>query len=134
MLLNARVQDSVKFIQADGQGWRNHTDPKVCRIVSGYVYGILSLSRGLFVVHVQLFATPWTAAHQASLSFTIYLPELAQTQVNWVDDAIQPPHPLSPPSPALILSQHQCPFQWVGSSHQVAKVEGYNLHNKWYYG
>ena len=22
--------------------------------------------------HVQLFATPWTAAHQASLSFTIY--------------------------------------------------------------
>ena len=37
-----------------------------------------------------------------------YLPEFAQTRVHWVGDAIQPPHPLSPPSlPALNLSQHQ---------------------------
>ena len=51
------------------------------------------------------------------------LPELAQTHVHWVSDAIQPSHLLSPPSlPALNLSQHQGPFQWVGSSHQVAKV------------
>ena len=36
------------------------------------------------------------------------LPELAQTHVNPVGDAIQPPHPLSPPSPlALNLSQHR---------------------------
>ena len=36
------------------------------------------------------------------------LPEFAQTHVHWADDAIQPPHPLSPPSPlALSLSQHQ---------------------------
>ena len=38
-------------------------------------------------------------------------------------DAIQPSHPLLPPSPpALNLSQHQGLFQWVSSSHQVAKV------------
>ena len=37
---------------------------------------------------------------------------------------IQPSHSLSPPSPALNLSQHQGLFQWVGSSHQVAKVLG----------
>jgi len=37
-----------------------------------------------------------------------YLPEFAQTYVCWVDDAIQPSHPLSPPSsPALNLSQDQ---------------------------
>ena len=37
--------------------------------------------------------------------------------------AIQPPHPLSAPSPpTLSLSQHQGLFQWAGSSHQVAKV------------
>ena len=37
-----------------------------------------------------------------------YLPELAQTHVHGVDDAIQPSHPLLPPSPpALNLSQHQ---------------------------
>ena len=52
-----------------------------------------------------------------------YLPELLQTQGNGVSDAIQPSHPLWPPSPpALNLSQHQGLFQWVGSSHQVAKV------------
>ena len=39
------------------------------------------------------------------------------------DDAIQPSHPLSSPSPpALSLSQHQGLFQRVSSSHQVAKV------------
>ena len=38
-------------------------------------------------------------------------------------DAIQPSHPLSPPSPpAFNLSQHQGLFQWVSSLHQVAKV------------
>ena len=52
-----------------------------------------------------------------------YLPEFAQTHAHWVDDAIQPSHPLSPPfSPTLNLSQHQGLFQWVGSSHQVVKV------------
>jgi len=52
-----------------------------------------------------------------------YLPEFAQTQVQWIDYAIWPSHPLSPPSPpALNLSQLQGLFQWVCSSHQVAKV------------
>ena len=51
-----------------------------------------------------------------------HLLELAQTHVSWVSDAIQPSHPLSSPSPALNLSQHQGLFQWVSSSHQVAKV------------
>ena len=123
--------------------------------------------------HVRLFLTPWTAARQASLSFTIFqsllklmsmelvlrskhlvlccpsnvedtnrlprasnipiwsrsvvpdslrpmdcstpgspvhhhLPELAQTHVHWVSDAIQPTHPLSSPClPTFSLSQHQ---------------------------
>ena len=36
------------------------------------------------------------------------LPELAQTHVHWVSDAIQPFYPLSSrPSPAFKLSQHQ---------------------------
>ena len=50
-------------------------------------------------------------------------PELTQTHVHWVGDAIQPAHPLSSPSPpALNLSQHQGVFQWDSSSHQEAKV------------
>ena len=51
------------------------------------------------------------------------LPEFAQTYVHWVGDAIQPSHPLLPPSPfAFSLSQYQDLFQWVSSSQQVAKV------------
>ena len=51
-----------------------------------------------------------------------HLPELAQGHVHWVSDDIQPSSPLSSPSPpALNLSQHQGLFQWVSSSHQVAK-------------
>ena len=51
------------------------------------------------------------------------LPGLAWTHVHWVGDAIQPSHPLfSPSPPAFNLSQHQGLFQWVSSSHQVAKV------------
>ena len=77
--------------------------------------------------HVQPFATPWTVAHHASLSFTISQ-SFAQTHVCWVDDAIQPSHPLSPPSPpALNLSQHQGLFQRVSSLHQVAKVLEHTL-------
>ena len=49
--------------------------------------------------------------------------ELTQTHVHWVGNAIQPSHPLLPPSPlALSLSQHQGLFLWGSSSHQVAKV------------
>ena len=45
------------------------------------------------------------------------LPELAQTHVHWVSNAIQPSHPLSSPSPpAFNPSQHQGLFQWVSSS------------------
>ena len=48
--------------------------------------------------------------------------ELAQTHVHQVSDAIQPSHPLLSSSlPAFNLSQHWRLFQWVNSSHQVAK-------------
>ena len=51
------------------------------------------------------------------------LPELTQTHAHWVGDAIQPSHPLSTPSPPVFnLSQHQGLFQWVSTSHQVARV------------
>ena len=41
-----------------------------------------------------------------------YLPEFVQTHVHWVDDVIQPSHPLSSTSPpTLNLPQHQGLFQ-----------------------
>ena len=56
------------------------------------------------------------------------LPELAQTHVHWVSDAIQPTHPLSHPSaPAFNPAQHQSLLQWVSSSHQVAKYWSFSF-------
>ena len=52
-----------------------------------------------------------------------YLQEFAQIHDHWVAAAIQSSHPLLPPSPPVLnFSQHQSLFQWVGFSHQAAKV------------
>ena len=49
--------------------------------------------------------------------------EFTQTHAHRVGNAFQPSHPLSFPSPPTCnLSQHQGLFQWVNSSHEVAKV------------
>ena len=56
------------------------------------------------------------------------VPEFTQTHVHRVGDAIQPSHPRSssfPPSPYPF--QHQSLFQWVNSSHEVAKVLEFQL-------
>ena len=66
-------------------------------------------------------STPGLPVHHQLLEFT-------QTHVNWVSDSIKPSHPLSSPSPpAPHTSQHQGLFQWVSSSHQVAKVLGFSF-------
>ena len=76
---------------------------------------------------VQLFATPWKPGFPAHHQ----LLELAHTHVHQVADAIQSSHPLSSPSPpAFNLSQHQGLFQWVSSSHEVAKVLEFQLQHQ----
>ena len=56
------------------------------------------------------------------------LPEFTQTHIHRVSDTIQLSHPLSSPSsPAPNPSQHQSLFQWVNSSHEVAKVLEFQL-------
>ena len=55
-------------------------------------------------------------------------PPCPSPHVHRVCDAIQPSHPRSSPSPpALNPSQHQSLFQWVHSSHEVAKVLEFQL-------
>ena len=63
-------------------------------------------------------STPGLPVHHQLLEFT-------QTHVLRVGDAIQPSHPLSSPSPPAPNPSHQQSlFQWVNSSHEVAKVSG----------
>ena len=70
------------------------------------------------------YSTPRLPVHHQPL-------ELTQTHVHWVNDAIEPSHPLSSPSPPNFnLSQHQGLFRWVSSSHQVAKVLEFQLQHQ----
>ena len=80
---------------------------------------------------VQLFATPWTTACQASLSITNSWSLLKLTSIGLV----MPSNHLilcrlSPSPLALNLSQHQSLYQWVSSSHQVAKVLEFQLQHQ----
>ena len=59
------------------------------------------------------------------------LPELVQTCVHLVREAIQSSQPLSSPSlPGINLFEHQGLFQWVSFSHQVAKVLEFQLQHQ----
>ena len=82
------------------------------------VSSVQSLSR------VWLSATPWTAAHQASLSITNSWSPPKPMSI----ESVRPSNHLillsAPSPPALNLPQHQGLFKWVSSSHQVAKVPG----------
>ena len=69
-------------------------------------------------------STPGLPVHHQLLEFT-------QIHAHQVGDAIQPSHPLSSPSPpALNPSQHQGLFQWINSSHQVAKLLEFQLQHQ----
>ena len=75
---------------------------------------------------VQLFATPWIAAHQASLSITNSRSLLNSCPSSWwchpdISSSVIPFS--SCPNP----SQNQGLFQWVNSSHEVAKVLAFQL-------
>ena len=103
----------------------------ICILNYSYKTSTFSLSKnGLYLRHdssVQLLSRVrlWDPMDCSTPGFPVHhqLPELVQTHVHWVGDAIQQSHPLlSSSSPAFNISQHQGLFQWVSSSHQVAKV------------
>ena len=79
---------------------------------------------------VRLFATPWIAAHQASLFITNSQssPKLMSIK------SVMPFIHLILCCPLLLLapnpSQHQSLFQWVNSSHEVAKVLEFQLQHQ----
>ena len=78
----------------------------------------------------QLCSTLWP--HGCSTPGSpVHHPELAQTHVHRVGDAIQPSHSLlSPSPPAFSLSQHRAVFQGVSASHKVAKVLEFHLQHQ----
>ena len=87
----------------------------------GVPYSVCGMS--VQFTHSAMCNSLWPHGLQHAKLVHHQFPELAQTQILWVADEIQPSHALSSPSPpAFNLSQHQGLFQWISSSHQVAKV------------
>ena len=72
--------------------------------------------------HVQLFATPWTSAHQASLSIT------KSTESVMLSNHLILGHPLS--FLPLIFPSIRVFFQQISSSYQVAKVLEFQLQHQ----
>ena len=65
--------------------------------------------------------------------FPVLHSQSVEIHARWVGDAIQPSHPLSPPSHlALNFPQHQGLFQWVGSSHEVAEELEFQLQHQFF--
>ena len=83
---------------------------------------------------VRLFATPWPGACQVPQSFTVsrsLLKLLSIESMMLSNHLIFCPRSFLPSCPpALNLSQNQCLFQWVSSSHQAAKVSELQLQHQ----
>ena len=87
----------------------------------------------LFSSVAQLCLTLCDPMNCSTTGFPVHhqLLELSQTHVHQVGDAIQPSHPLLSPSPLTFnISQHEGLFQWVSSSHQVAKLMEFQLQHQ----
>ena len=82
----------------------------------------MGISSVQLLSRVQLFPTPWTAAHQASWSNTNSWSLLKLTSIQ----SVMPSNHLILCRP-LNLSQHQGLFQWVSSLHQEAKVFSFSI-------
>ena len=96
----------------------------VLKIAVCYVNSVQLLRSCLTLCDSMDCSTPGSPIHHQ-------LPELAQTYVCWVSDAIQPPHPLLSPSTFIFnLSQHQGFCKWVSSLHQVAKLLEFQLQHQ----
>ena len=116
-LLTNRIQQHIKRII--------HCDQK------SFIPGI----QEFFSLVAQLCLTLCESMDCSTPGFLVHhqLPELAQTHVPQVGDAIQLSHPLSSPSlPAFSLSQHQGLFQGIRSSYQVAKVLEFQLQHQFF--
>ena len=107
------------FVQINVYVYKRFETPSGLLLYSHFQFSsVQSLS------HVWLFATPWIAARQASLSITNSRNSLKLTSIK----SVMPSSHLILCCPLLLLppnpSQHQSLFQWVNTSHEVAKVTG----------
>ena len=116
-----RGQQRMRWWDGEGDGREVQKDGDIC--ISSVQFSSVTQSCPTLCDPMN-HSMPGLPVHHQLLEFT-------QTHVHRVGDAIQPSHPLSSPSPpAPNPSQHQSLFQWVNSSHQVAKVLEFQLQHQ----
>ena len=98
-MLQARILEGVAtpFSRRSSQS-RDQTRVSFVSCIGRQILYHCTAWEALIYIYVQLFATPRTAAHQVSLSFTTSQ-SLLKFMSHWVGDATQPSHPLLPLSP-----------------------------------
>ena len=103
----------------------------VCIYIYIYIYVYICIYQ--FSSVSQSCPTLCNPVNHSTLGLPVHhlLPEFTQTHVHRVSDAVQPSHLLlSPSPPAPNPSEHQGLFQWVNSSHEVAKVLEFQLQHQ----
>ena len=115
--------------------WPRFTLYAVLRCSGHVLLAMVSQNSNLYWIQFSRFvmSDSWRPMNCSTLGLSVHyqLLDFTKTHVHWVGDAIQPSHLLSsPPPPTFNLSQHQGLFQWVSSSHQVAKVLEFQLQHQ----
>ena len=132
--LHTRSVDSGRTSMKEGTWKGIQTHHPLCRQVwIGSWYTVLQWPSVQFSSVAQPCPTLCNLMNHSIPGLPIHhqLPEFTQTHAHWVGDAIQPFPPLSSPSPPTPNpSQHQGLFQWVNSSHEVAKVLEFQLQHQ----
>ena len=119
-ILQARILERVAMPSSRGSSWQRIETEYPTLQADSLSSEPLRKPRDAFVIVQSLSLCPTLCdpmdCNMTGSSVLHYLLEFAQTHVHWFGDAIQPSHPLPPPSPpALNLSEHWGLFQWVGS-------------------
>ena len=98
----------------DNKTWASKKRIRMGMFLYSYLVVVQSLSR------VWLFVTPWTAAHQASLSFII---SQSLLRFRSIESVVQPSHPLlSPSPPAFNLCQHLVNWFFTSGSQSIGAL------------
>ena len=112
-----------RFVDTVGEGGEGQIERSALKYIYSVQFSSVAQSC-LTLCDPMNRSTPGLPVHHQLLGFT-------QTHAHRVGDVIQPSHPLSSPSPpAPNPSQHQGLFQWVSSSHQMAKVLEFQLQHQ----
>ena len=99
-----QVKMAIIKKSTNNKGWRGYGEKGILLQVSGNVQFCSVAQSCPTLCDLMNRSTPGLPVHHQ-------LPESTQTHVHRVSDSIQPSHPLSSPSPALNLSQHQGLFK-----------------------